>query len=149
MADWHDRQHGNAPIRVGVQQLDMDDDLDMDALTRREQAALKRARAMGRLLDEAISIPGIGYRVGLDPILSIAPVSGDAAGAALSLYIVAEAARLGVPPKTLLRMLLNIAIDTVAGSVPVLGTLVDTVWKANKRNVSLLESHLADREDIA
>ena len=121
----------------------------MDALTRREQAALKRARAMGRLLDEAVEIPGIGYRVGLDPVLSIAPVSGDIAGAALSLYIVAEAARLGVPPKTVAEMVLNVAIDAVGGSVPVLGTLVDAVWKANKRNVALLEEHLGDREDIA
>ncbi len=127
----------------------MADDLDMDALTGREQAALKRARTMGTLLDEAVEIPGINYRVGLDPVLSIAPVSGDAAGAVLSLYIVAEAARLGVPPKTLLRMAGNIAVDAVAGSVPVLGTLVDAVWKANKRNVALLEDHLAGREDIA
>jgi hypothetical protein len=127
----------------------MAEDLDMNALTGREQAALKRSRTMAQLLDEAISIPGIGYRVGLDPLLSIAPVSGDAAGAALSLYIVAEAARLGVPPKTLLKMAGNVALDTVAGSVPVLGTLVDAVWKANKRNVALLEDHLAGREDIA
>lgn len=127
----------------------MADDLDMDALTRRERAALKRSRTMAQLLDEAISVPGINYRVGLDPLLSIAPVSGDIAGAALSLYIVAEAARLGVPPKTLLKMGGNIAVDAVGGSIPVLGTLVDAVWKANKRNVSLLESHLADREDIA
>ena len=127
----------------------MADDLDMDSLTRREQAALKRTRRMARLLDEAVEIPLINYRVGLDPLLSIAPVSGDAAGAVLSLYIVAEAARLSVPPKTTLKMVLNVALDTIAGGVPVLGTLVDAVWKANKRNVALLEDHLADREDIA
>ena len=126
----------------------MADDLDMDSLTRREQAALKRTRRMARLLDEAVEIPLINYRVGLDPLLSIAPVSGDAAGAVLSLYIVAEAARLSVPPKTTLKMVLNVALDTIAGSVPVLGTFVDAVWKANKRNVALLEDHLADREDI-
>ncbi|WP_049998222.1 DUF4112 domain-containing protein [Halococcus sediminicola] len=127
----------------------MTDDLDMESLTRREQAALKRTRRMARLLDEAVEIPIINYRVGLDPLLSIAPVSGDAAGAVLSLYIVAEAARLSVPPKTTLKMMLNVALDTIAGGVPVLGTLVDAVWKANKRNVALLEDHLADREDIA
>ena len=127
----------------------MTDDLDMESLTRREQAALKRTRRMARLLDEAVEIPIINYRVGLDPLLSIAPVSGDAAGAVLSLYIVAEAARLSVPPKTTLKMVLNVALDTIAGGVPVLGTLVDAVWKANKRNVALLEDHLADREDIA
>ncbi|EMA48951.1 hypothetical protein C448_02446 [Halococcus morrhuae DSM 1307] len=126
----------------------MTDELDENALTGREQAALARTRTMARLLDEAVAIPGIGYRVGLDPLLSIAPVSGDAAGAALSLYIIAEATRLGVPPKTLLRMVANVALDTLGGSVPVLGTLVDAAWKANKRNVSLLEDHLADREDV-
>lgn len=127
----------------------MSDDLDTDALTRRERAALERARKASTLMDEAIRIPGIGYRVGIDPILSIAPVSGDIAGAVLSMYIVAEATRLGVPPKTLVRMVVNIAIDTVGGSVPVAGTLLDAVWKANKRNVSLLEDHLAERADIA
>ncbi|EMA53845.1 DUF4112 domain-containing protein [Halococcus thailandensis] len=126
----------------------MTDDLDENALTGREQAALARTRTMARLLDEAVAIPGIGYRVGLDPLLSIAPVSGDVAGAALSLYIIAEATRLGVPPKTLLKMAANVALDTLGGSVPVLGTLVDAAWKANKRNVSLLEDHLADREDV-
>ena len=126
----------------------MTDELDENALTGREQAALARTRTMARLLDEAVAIPGIGYRVGLDPLLSIAPVSGDVAGAALSCYIIGEATRLGVPPKTLLRMVGNVTLDTLGGSVPVLGTLVDAAWKANKRNVSLLESHLADREDV-
>ena len=139
----------NAPIRTGTHPSSMTDDLDMESLTRREQAALKRTRRMARLLDEAVEIPIVNYRVGLDPLLSIAPVSGDAAGAVLSLYIVAEAARLSVPPKTTLKMVLNVALDTIAGGVPVLGTLVDAVWKANKRNVALLEDHLADREDIA
>ena len=127
----------------------MTDDLDMDSLTGRERAILKRTRTMARLLDEAVSIPLINYRVGLDPVLSTVPVSGDAAGAALSLYIVAEAARLGVPRGTLLRMLLYVAIDTAAGGVPVLGTFIDAVWKANKRNVALLERHLASRENVA
>lgn len=127
----------------------MPDDLDTDELTAREQAALKRARTASTLLDEAVRIPGIGYRVGIDPLIGVLPVSGDAVGAVLSLYIVAESARLGVPPKTLVRMLVNIGIDTGAGSVPVAGDLFDVVWKANKRNVSLLEDHLADRTDIA
>lgn len=120
-------------------------ELDTEELSESDQAALERARRAGTLLDEAVEIPGIGYRVGIDPILSIMPVSGDLAGAALSMYIVAEATRLGVPPKTLVRMLANIGVDTVGGSVPVAGTLVDAVWKANQRNVALLEDHLAER----
>ncbi|HET7323921.1 MAG TPA: DUF4112 domain-containing protein [Halococcus sp.] len=127
----------------------MADELDIEALTARERAALERARRVGTLLDEAIRIPGIGYRVGIDPLIGLLPVSGDAVGAVLSLYIVAEAARLGIPQKTLIRMLVNVGIDTVGGSIPVAGSLLDAVWKANERNVSLLEDHLADRADIA
>lgn len=123
----------------------MADELDIDALSSRDRAALERARSASTLLDEAIRIPGIGYRIGIDPIIGLLPVSGDAVGAVLSLYIVAESARLGVPRKTLARMLVNIGVDTVGGSIPIAGSLLDVVWKANERNVSLLENHLADR----
>ena len=123
-------------------------DIDLEELSKHEQAALERARTASTLLDEAVEIPGIGYRVGIDPLLGILPVSGDAAGAALSLYVVAEATRLGVPPKTVARMLANVAVDAATGSVPVAGTLIDAVWKANKRNVALLESHLEERTEI-
>lgn len=126
----------------------MSDSFDADDLSRSERASLERARKMSQLLDEAVEIPGIGYRVGIDPLLGILPVSGDAAGAALSLYVVAESARLGVPPKTLVRMLTNVGIDTVTGSIPVLGTLADAAWKANKRNVALLEDHLDERTSV-
>lgn len=126
----------------------MSDEPEFEDLSRRERAALDRTRTVAKLLDEAVRIPVLNYRVGLDPILGVLPISGDAVGAAFSLYIVAEAARIGVPPKTLLWMVGNIAIDTATGSIPALGTIVDTVWKANKRNVSLLEDHLADRPDI-
>ena len=67
---------------------------------------------------------------------------GDLAGAALSGYIVLSSARLGVPASTLVRMLVNIGIDTVVGSVPVLGDLFDVGWRANLRNADLLDSHL-------
>jgi hypothetical protein len=126
----------------------MSDDLDTDALTTRERAILERTRTASTLLDEAIRIPVINYRVGIGPIIGLLPVSGDAVGGVLSLYVVAESARLGVPPKTLFRMLVNVAIDTVGGSIPVAGNLFDVVWKANERNVSLLEDHLADRAGI-
>jgi hypothetical protein len=125
----------------------MADELDTTALTSRERAALKRARSASTLLDEAIRIPVIGYRIGIDPILGILPISGDAVGAALSLYIVAEAARLDAPRKTLARMMVNIGVDAVGGSIPILGNLFDVFWKANERNVSLLESHLEKRID--
>lgn len=109
----------------------------------RERAALQRVKVASNLLDDAIRIPGTKRRVGLDPILSILPVGGDAAGLLLSLYPIVEAVRLGVPRTTVLRMVANIAIDAVVGSIPVLGTIFDAVWKANARNVDLMERHLA------
>ena len=109
-----------------------------------EPPGMERVRAISRLLDEAIEIPGLNYRIGLDPILGILPVGGDAVSAAISLYIVAEGARMGASQDTLLKMLFNIGVDTVVGSIPVLGTIVDAVWKANERNVALLEDEFGD-----
>ncbi|HEY6084472.1 MAG TPA: DUF4112 domain-containing protein [Nitrospira sp.] len=99
-------------------------------------------RALAKVLDSAFRIPGTGVRVGADAIFGLIPVVGDLAGAALSGYIVLASARLGASPSTLLRMLINIGIDTVVGSVPVLGDMFDAGWRANIRNVDLLDSHL-------
>ena len=99
-------------------------------------------RALARLLDSAFKIPGTGVRVGADSIFGLIPVVGDLAGAALSGYIVLASARLGAPPSALLRMLVNIGIDTVVGSVPLLGDMFDAGWRANMRNVELLDLHI-------
>lgn len=69
---------------------------------------------------------------------------GDAAGAILSGWILLEAAGQGLPRATLLRMTINIGIDSLVGAVPFLGDAFDFVWKANQRNLALLERHLAD-----
>ena len=111
-------------------------------LTGREEAALERVRKVAELLDDAFEIPGVGISVGIDPILSVLPVAGDLTAGVISLYIVAEAARIGVPRGTLMRMLLNIGVDVVGGSVPVLGTILDAFWRANQYNVSYIEDHL-------
>lgn len=103
---------------------------------------LKRIRALTQVLDNAIAIPGTNYRIGLDPILGLLPGAGDAVGTVLSVYIVLEASRLGIPREMLVRMLGNILFETIVGSVPVLGDVVDATWKANLRNLTLLESHL-------
>jgi hypothetical protein len=102
-----------------------------------DEAAVRRMRAVGHLLDDAVRVPGTNVRVGLDPLLGILPVAGDTVAAALSLYIVVESARLGVSTATMLRMLGNVAVDLVVGSVPILGDLFDAAWRANRRNVEL------------
>jgi hypothetical protein len=102
---------------------------------------LKRMRQLSKLLDSAIVIPGTKQRIGLDPILGLIPGGGDTVSAALSGYIIIEAARMGLPREALLQMVLNLAIDTVAGSVPVLGDVFDVFSKANLRNMQIVESH--------
>ncbi len=112
---------------------------------------IKRVRVLAKLLDNSISIPGTHWKFGLDAIIGLVPVIGDVMGAILSGYIVLEAARSEVPPFTLARMLVNVGIDALVGSIPGAGDLFDAVWKANIKNVALLEHHLvvpgtADRQ---
>jgi len=103
---------------------------------------LARARALTRLLDSAARVPGTNVRFGLDPLLGLVPGLGDVAGAALSGYVVLLASRLGAPTTVIVRMLGNVVVDTVGGTVPVIGDLFDAGWKANTRNLALLERHL-------
>ncbi|AFZ37450.1 hypothetical protein Sta7437_3968 [Stanieria cyanosphaera PCC 7437] len=103
---------------------------------------LDRLRRLSQLLDNAIGIPGTKYRIGLDPILGLLPGGGDTVTGALGAYIVVEAARMGLPKAVLWQMVGNILLDSVAGSVPVVGDLFDIGWKANVKNIALLESHL-------
>lgn len=105
---------------------------------------LDRLHSISYLLDNAFQIPGTNYRIGLDPILGLLPVAGDVPGAVLAAYIVVEAAYLGAPRETLLRMVLNLVVDAIVGSLPVVGDVFDAVWKANARNVQLLEAHQLD-----
>lgn len=122
--------------------FDVDYDGELPASV--DEAALDRMETVAYALDESVRVPGIGVRIGIDPVLGAVPVAGDVAGAALSLYIVAESAYLGVSLTTLVEMLVNITIDVAGGSVPYAGTVVDTVWKANRRNVTLALEDLAE-----
>jgi hypothetical protein len=99
-------------------------------------------RALAKLLDEAIRLPGTNIRVGLDAVLGLIPGAGDVAGALLSAVVLVRAAGLGAPSPVLARMVGNVAIDALVGAVPLLGDLFDIGWKANTRNVRLLERYL-------
>jgi hypothetical protein len=110
----------------------------MNRQTQDTDTDLQRLRRLARLLDEAIPLPG-GYRIGFDGFMGMLPGVGDSVGAVLSTYIVTLGARLGVPTTHLLRMIGNIALDLVVGLVPVLGDIFDFTWKANTRNLSLIE----------
>ncbi|ADB61094.1 hypothetical protein Htur_2214 [Haloterrigena turkmenica DSM 5511] len=112
-----------------------------------DEAAINRMQTVARVLDEGLKLPGTDFRFGLDPIVGILPGAGDTATAFVSLYIVAESARMGVSQSTLLRMLANIAVDTIGGSVPILGVIFDAFWKSNKWNVKLAIEELADSSE--
>lgn len=103
----------------------------------REQI-INRVNRLAWLLDNSIEVPIIRYRIGLDSIIGLIPVVGDAAGMIISSYIVAEALRLGVSRTIITRMVINIVLEGVIGSIPLLGDLFDAVFKANLRNVRLL-----------
>lgn len=107
-----------------------------------EGRILDRVNRLAWLLDNAIHIPIINYRVGLDSIIGLVPVVGDAAGMLISSYIVAQALRLGVPRTVITRMVANILIEGLIGSIPIIGDLFDAVFKANARNVRLLNRAL-------
>jgi hypothetical protein len=100
---------------------------------------LARARTLARLLDSAAAVPGTGIRFGADAVLGLIPGLGDVAGAVLAGYLVLLAQRLGAPRSVVLRMLGNVAVDTLGGTVPLIGDLFDVAFKSNTRNLALLE----------
>jgi hypothetical protein len=109
-------------------------------------ASLRRLRRISHLLDNAIPIPGTKYRIGLDPILGLIPGGGDLISSIFAGYVVFKSAQMGVPQETLVKMATNIVFDTVAGTVPVAGDLLDVTWKANVKNIELLDAHLGSPE---
>ncbi|MCR6502878.1 DUF4112 domain-containing protein [Shinella sp. CPCC 101442] len=94
-----------------------------------------------RLTDTALRVRGTRISLGADSVLGLVPGIGDFASAAVSLVIVNEARRLGVPNDKLVKMLVNVGFDTVAGSVPVLGDVFDVYFKSNRRNLQLVLDH--------
>ncbi len=93
---------------------------------------------LSRWMDGLFRIPGVGWRFGLDALVGLIPGIGDTATALVSFYVLAAGVRYRVPKVTLLRMGLNIGLDYLFGSVPVLGDLFDVAWKSNQKNVELL-----------
>jgi hypothetical protein len=106
----------------------------------RARDRLQRLRSLAWLLDSSIPLPG-GFRIGLDALIGLVPVVGDVAGALVAGFILNEARLLGAPRSVLLRMSANVLIETVLGSIPLLGDLFDAGFKANLRNITLLEQY--------
>ena len=112
----------------------------MRVASREERVA--RIDTLAQLFDTAFVVPGTSIRFGLDALIGLVPGIGDAITTLMSLYIVNEARALGAPRRLIARMLANVALDGVAGAVPLLGDVFDVAWRANRRNVALLREHL-------
>jgi hypothetical protein len=109
-----------------------------------ERPELVFVRNLAQLLDAAFVIPGTNARIGLLAILGFIPVIGDMIGSAISSYILLVASRLGVPKVVIGRMMVNLGVDAVIGIVPVIGGFLESMWKANIRNVALIEEALVN-----
>ncbi|MEM9828235.1 MAG: DUF4112 domain-containing protein [Planctomycetota bacterium] len=116
---------------------------DDDASPGSEMAWVDRAT---ELLDTRFAIPGTSIRFGADFLLGLIPGVGDAISLGFSGLLIATMAKHGASPKLVLRMLLNVVVDAVVGSVPVLGNVFDLFFKANSRNLKLMRQYYdADR----
>lgn len=111
--------------------------------TRDRSRDFERLDRLATLLDNSIRIPGTRIRVGLDGLIGLVPGIGDSLMLLAGLYVVLRARMLGAPMSIILQMLVNLALDFVVGSVPVLGDLFDIAFKANIRNVDLLRDWLS------
>ena len=102
----------------------------------------RRIEALEQLLEGMFVVPGLNRRVGLDALLGLVPVAGDAIAAVLGLYMVWEARNLGMPKWQLWRMAGHVGFDTLIGAVPVAGDLFDFLYRSNTRNLKIIKQHL-------
>ena len=102
----------------------------------------RRVETLEQMLEGLFEIPVLGRRVGLDAIIGLVPVAGDAITAAMGLYLVWEARNLGMPRWQLWRMAGNVGIDTLVGAVPVAGDLFDLLYRSNSKNLKIIRKHL-------
>lgn len=116
---------------------------DAAAIDAERRAELERLSKLAGLMDDAFRVPGTNLRFGLDGIAGLIPGVGDALSAAVSAYLIGRAVGLGAPVTLAARMTLNLAIDLIAGAVPVAGDLFDFGFRANRKNVELLRRWLA------
>ncbi len=99
------------------------------------------SRLIAWLLDDLIPIPGTKFRLGLDPIIGLIPGFGDGSTAVISSMILLHALRAGVPRIVLVRMALNVLMNSLGGAIPGIGDVFSAFFKSNRRNVELLDRH--------
>lgn len=112
----------------------------------RFHSAERRIGRVTRALDELVEVPGTSIRIGLDPLVGLIPVVGDAIGAVVGIWVIAEAARFGIPRIVLGRMVVNLLLDLGIGAIPLLGDVYDVAMRSNSRNLALFRQHALDPE---
>lgn len=112
------------------------------------ETEIKRLRLISKFLDNQFRIPFTNVRFGVDPLVGLFPVVGDVLTSVFSVYIVYKAYLLGMPYSTLFRMVINIVIDTLVGSISTVGDVFDGLWKSNAKNVDLLEERGVDPDSV-
>jgi hypothetical protein len=114
---------------------------DLDAQHKAELAEVDR---LATLLDSQWRIPFIGVRFGADVLAGLVPVAGDAASALVSAWLINRARKIGAPGHIVFQMTSNVVLDAIAGSIPIVGTVIDVFYKANRRNIALLRGHMIE-----
>lgn len=109
-----------------------------------DKRGLREIEFLAKLMDSRFRVPGTDIRFGLDAIIGLIPVAGDLSTLAVSGYMLLILARNGASGFLLARMVLNVLIDTVVGMIPFLGDLFDVAFKANMRNLRLMQEHYAE-----
>jgi hypothetical protein len=110
----------------------------------RFRAAEQRIGRVTRVLDELVGVPGTPIKVGLDPVIGLIPVVGDAVAAGVGAWVIAGEARFGIPRLVLGRMVLNLLLDLGVGAIPILGDVYDLFFRSNTRNLALFRRHALD-----
>ncbi|RUV37424.1 DUF4112 domain-containing protein [Mesorhizobium sp. M7A.F.Ca.MR.148.00.0.0] len=119
----------------------------MNVRSAKSASVIAELDLLAALLDSRWRIPGTSIRFGLDALVGLVPVLGDAATGIVSAYIVMRARSCGAGKILVARMLVNVLLDTVVGSVPILGSIFDVYFKANNRNIRLLRRHLGKADN--
>jgi hypothetical protein len=113
----------------------------MQQTASKPQPALRNIEMLAKLMDNQFQIPGTGIRFGLDPIIGLIPGGGDFAGFLVAAYMLTTLAKNGASGFVLARMVFNIILDAVLGTIPILGDVFDFAFKANQRNLQLMREH--------
>ncbi len=119
---------------------------DVVGLSRAERfaAAERRISRVTHVLDELVSVPGTPIKVGLDPVIGVIPIAGDALAALVGLWVILEASRFGIPRVVLWRMIANLVVDLGIGAIPLIGDAYDLFFRSNSRNLELFRRHALD-----